>query len=95
METLLLAVLMMAMLGAVIGGLARLALPGPDPMGLGQTIAIGIVGSMLAGLVVGLLSGGRAEVGMVGSVLGATFLVWVARRMRQRRATVEDRGPGY
>jgi uncharacterized membrane protein YeaQ/YmgE (transglycosylase-associated protein family) len=34
----------------VIGALARLAVPGPDPMPLWFTIAIGAAGSILAGL---------------------------------------------
>ena len=37
--------------GAIVGALARLALPGPDPMGIGETIAIGIGGSIVAGIV--------------------------------------------
>ena len=37
--------------GLVVGALARLALPGKDPMTLGQTMLIGIAGSLVAGLI--------------------------------------------
>ena len=74
-----------AVFGAVIGGLARLALPGPDPMSISQTILVGIGGSFAAGVVVRLLSGGRADAGMVASVLGATGIVYLVRRSRARR----------
>jgi uncharacterized membrane protein YeaQ/YmgE (transglycosylase-associated protein family) len=78
-------VLITALFGAVVGGLARLALPGPDPMTLSQTILVGIGGSFAAGMVVRLLSGGRAEAGMIASVLGATGIVYLVRRSRERR----------
>jgi len=37
--------------GLIIGALARLLVPGPNPMGLGLTILIGIVGSILGGAI--------------------------------------------
>lgn len=37
-------------IGLFVGALARLLLPGPDPMGLGTTALIGIAGSLLAGI---------------------------------------------
>ena len=37
--------------GLLIGALGRLALPGPDPMGIGTTILVGIGGSLIGGLV--------------------------------------------
>lgn len=43
--------------GLVVGGLARLAIPGPDPMPLWLTISIGLVGS-IAGAAVGHGAGG-------------------------------------
>lgn len=44
-------------IGLVVGGLARLAIPGPDPMPLWLTISIGLVGS-IAGAAVGRGAGG-------------------------------------
>ena len=42
----------------VVGGLARLAVPGPDPMPIWMTILIGFLGSIV-GVVVGQLLFGR------------------------------------
>ena len=78
-------ILVTAVFGAVVGALARLALPGPDPMSISQTILVGIGGSFAAGIVVRLLSGGRADAGMIASVLGATGIVYLVRRSRERR----------
>ena len=43
-------VILIALGGLVVGALARLALPGKDPMSLGQTMLVGIGGSLAAGL---------------------------------------------
>jgi uncharacterized membrane protein YeaQ/YmgE (transglycosylase-associated protein family) len=37
--------------GLIVGALGRLIHPGPDPMGLGMTILIGIAANLLVGLV--------------------------------------------
>jgi uncharacterized membrane protein YeaQ/YmgE (transglycosylase-associated protein family) len=37
--------------GLIVGGLARLLLPGEDPMSIWTTIAIGIAGSFIGGLI--------------------------------------------
>ena len=47
--------IVLAASGLVVGGLARLALPGPDPMTLFQTIALGLAGNFVAGIIVWLL----------------------------------------
>jgi uncharacterized membrane protein YeaQ/YmgE (transglycosylase-associated protein family) len=72
--------------GAIVGALARLALPGPDPMTMGQTILVGIGGSFIAGIVVGVLTGGEKGAGIVASVLGATLIVYLVRRSRRPAA---------
>lgn len=64
--------------GLVVGALARLALPGPDPMSIGQTILLGLAGSLIAGLVVGLIFSRGA--GIVLSVLVTTGILYVMRR---------------
>jgi len=42
--------IVLAVLGLVVGAVARLLLPGPDPMGAGMTILVGLLGSFSAGL---------------------------------------------
>jgi uncharacterized membrane protein YeaQ/YmgE (transglycosylase-associated protein family) len=68
--------------GLVMGALARLALPGRDPMTVGQTILVGIGGSLLAGLLVALVSGGKYGAGLFASFLGSVAIVYVIRRRR-------------
>ena len=43
--------ILLALVGLVVGGLARLAIPGPDPMSIWATIAVGLAGSFIAGLI--------------------------------------------
>src|ERR671938_326516 len=54
--------------GFIIGGLARLALPGPDPMPLWATIALGIVGAIV-GALGRLLHPGRDPMGWIVTIL--------------------------
>jgi uncharacterized membrane protein YeaQ/YmgE (transglycosylase-associated protein family) len=49
----------MAFSGLIIGALGRLLVPGPNPMGIGKTILIGIAGEFLGGLVGRLVFGWR------------------------------------
>jgi uncharacterized membrane protein YeaQ/YmgE (transglycosylase-associated protein family) len=73
-----------AVSGLVIGGLARLAVPGPDPMSIWRTIALGIVGSFVGGLLAGLL-GFEAGGGILFAVIGAVVLLILYRRVVQKR----------
>jgi uncharacterized membrane protein YeaQ/YmgE (transglycosylase-associated protein family) len=66
--------------GGIVGALARLALPGPDPMSMGETVLIGIGSSIVAGILFRLLFGTGG--GIVGSVLVATGAVYLVRRSR-------------
>jgi uncharacterized membrane protein YeaQ/YmgE (transglycosylase-associated protein family) len=71
----------LAFTGLFVGALARLALPGRDPMSIPQTILVGIAGSFAAGLVYAALfhrNGG----GILLSVLFSTAIVYVIRRSR-------------
>jgi uncharacterized membrane protein YeaQ/YmgE (transglycosylase-associated protein family) len=72
--------------GLIVGALARLALPGRDPMTIPQTALIGIAGSFIAGLIALAIFHGRSGGGIVLSVLCATFLVWLVRRARERNS---------
>lgn len=78
--TLLLTIIAIFASGVIVGALARLALPGPDPMSLGQTALLGIAGSLSAGLISLWLLGRGA--GILLSVLGATLILYFVRRSR-------------
>lgn len=68
--------------GLIIGALARLALPGRDPMTLVQTALVGIAGSWIAGGIVALATHGRYTAGLFASFLGAFAIVYLIRRRR-------------
>ena len=69
--------------GLIVGSLARLAVPGPDPMSVWLTVGIGIAGSFVGGLAA------RLFLGTVGGFLfalgGAVLLVILYRRFVQHR----------
>lgn len=76
-------ILSLILTGLVVGALGRLAIPGPNPMGLGLTILVGIGGSLLGGLVGSLLF--NRPGGILLAVLGAALIVWLIERGRIRR----------
>ncbi len=73
-------IIVLLFIGLVVGALARLALPGRDPMTIPQTIAVGIAGSFIAGLIGALLFGRGA--GWLLSIVCSTAIVYVIRRSR-------------
>ena len=86
-------IIVLCLIGLVVGGLARLALPGPDPMGIGTTIAIGIGGSLAAGLVARLLFNRNA--GFLLSFIFAVLIVYFVRRSRGGGLTDPGGPRGY
>lgn len=78
---LILYLILLAVLGLVTGAFARLALPGPDPMTIPQTIALGLAGSLIAGLVVWAIWG-RGVPGLVLSVACSSVILYAIRRSR-------------
>jgi uncharacterized membrane protein YeaQ/YmgE (transglycosylase-associated protein family) len=78
---LLLYLVFLAVFGLVVGAFGRLALPGPDPMSLGQTMAVGLAGSLIAGLISwGIF--GREEGGIALAILFSSGIVYMVRRAR-------------
>ena len=72
-------------IGLIAGAIARWIMPGPDPMGWLGTIILGIVGSLVGGTLLNLVTGGGLELsaaGILGSILGALIVLFVWRRMR-------------
>jgi uncharacterized membrane protein YeaQ/YmgE (transglycosylase-associated protein family) len=69
--------------GFIVGGLARLALPGPDPMPWYATIGLGLGGSLIGGIVARILLGTAG--GLIFAVLGAILLLYLYRRFVQHR----------
>ena len=72
--------------GLVVGALARLAIPGRDPMPIWTTILLGIAGSILGGLVAGLFLGQDDYAwAFVFAVGGASLLLGLHRTFVQHR----------
>ena len=86
-------IIIVAISGLIVGALARLALPGPDPMSIWMTMGIGILGSLIGGLIMAAITGGRNGGGIVVSVLVATGLVYLVRRRRGQTIWSTRRDP--
>lgn len=69
--------------GFILGGLARLAVPGPDPMPFWFTVAIGVGGAVIGGLIADIFFGRSGS--FLLAYLSAIALVIVYRRLVQRR----------
>jgi len=66
-------------IGLVVGGLARLLLPGPDPMSIWMTVLVGLCGTFSAGLFSWYVLH-RHGGGLVLSVIFSMLVVWIYRR---------------
>lgn len=84
-------ILYLIVIGIVAGYLARLLVPGRDPMSFVQTVALGIVGSFVGGFLGYLLfnedfdDGAFQPGGFIGSVIGAVIALLVYRAVTRRR----------
>jgi uncharacterized membrane protein YeaQ/YmgE (transglycosylase-associated protein family) len=73
-------------LGFITGGLARLAVPGPDPMPAWLTVAIGLAGSWGGGALAAAIWGWDATTGVsFFGFIAAILLVVAYRRFVQKR----------
>jgi len=77
--------------GLIVGALGRLLLPGRDPMTIFQTIMLGIVASLIAGLIAYYAFGKEEGPGFLFSVLCAVGLVYLVRKLRERSVAARSR----
>ena len=76
---------MIMLFGFITGSLARWAVPGPDPMPIWLTMAIGLVGSLAGGgLAIAIWGKGTQGIGIL-AFLGSVLLVVAYRRFVQKR----------
>jgi uncharacterized membrane protein YeaQ/YmgE (transglycosylase-associated protein family) len=88
-------ILYLLVIGVVAGYLARLLVPGRDPMSFWQTVALGVIGSFVGGLLGYVLfdhdldQGALQASGIIGSIVGAiiALLVWRAISGNRRTAS--------
>jgi uncharacterized membrane protein YeaQ/YmgE (transglycosylase-associated protein family) len=74
-------IIIWAIAGGIIGIIARALMPGPNPMGMGMTIVLGIAGSLLGGFIGRMLGLGGA--GWILAIIGAMLLLWLVPKMRR------------
>ena len=78
----------MAIVGFVVGLIARAILPGTQSLGLILTAVLGIAGSFIAGFVgqaLGWYSAGEGA-GFIGSIVGAIVLLFVWSKVQGSRS---------
>jgi uncharacterized membrane protein YeaQ/YmgE (transglycosylase-associated protein family) len=76
-------ILGLILMGLLVGALARLLIPGRDPMTIPETILVGIGGSLVAGLIAWFLFD-HSGAGFLLSLLCAMVLVYIVRKVRER-----------
>ena len=74
----------LAFTGLIVGALARLGLPGRDPMSIFQTMLVGVAGSLIAGLISYYAFDSERGAGILLSVLCALAIVFAVRKIRER-----------
>jgi uncharacterized membrane protein YeaQ/YmgE (transglycosylase-associated protein family) len=75
-------ILLYALIGLVVGILARFLVPGRDPMGFIGTLVIGVVGAVLGGWLAGAVFPETQGVDWLASILVAILLVLLVRSFR-------------
>lgn len=75
--------------GLIAGYLARALVPGDDSMSFVATLALGVVGSFVGGLIASLFESDRdildfTTTGLIGSVIGAIVVLLIYRQVRRR-----------
>ena len=78
-------ILFAALSGIVVGAIARLIIPGRDPMSILQTMLVGVAGSLIAALITYYLFDREAAPGLLLSVICAAVLVFAIRKYRERQ----------
>jgi uncharacterized membrane protein YeaQ/YmgE (transglycosylase-associated protein family) len=91
-------IISLIIIGLIAGALARLLVPGRDPIGIGGTILLGIVGSFIGGFLGYVLfhhdksQGALQPAGIIGSIIGAVIALLIYRHVgsggRNRRVHI-------
>jgi uncharacterized membrane protein YeaQ/YmgE (transglycosylase-associated protein family) len=84
-------IITMIIIGIVAGYLARLLVPGRDPMSFLQTVVLGVVGSFIGGFLGYVLfdkdinEGALQPSGVIGSIIGAVIALLIYNAASRRR----------
>ena len=88
-------IIVLLIVGLIAGAIARLLVPGRDPIGILGTIVLGVVGSFVGGFLQNLIEYHTLSIhqfhatGIIGSVIGAVILLLILR------LTGHERGRGH
>ena len=83
-------IISLIIIGAIAGFIARALVPGKDPMGIGATILLSIVGSFIGGFLGWALfgkdmnEGALQPSGIIGSIIGAIIALLIYRAATRR-----------
>ena len=78
-------IIVLLIVGLIVGAIARLLMPGRDPLRILGTIALGVAGSFVGGFLLNLVQyhslsvHGFHTVGLIGSIIGAWLLLLLLR----------------
>ena len=85
-------IIYLLVIGIVAGFLARLLVPGRDPMGFWATVLLGIIGSFVGGFPGYAIfdkdvnDGALQTSGIIGSIIGAIIVLLIYRAITRRHA---------
>ena len=88
-------IIVLLIVGLICGAIARLLMPGRDPIGVVGTIVLGIVGSLVGGFLQNLIFFHSLSLfrlhptGLIGSIIGSIIVLLISRifgKGRTRRA---------
>lgn len=82
------AIISWAFFGLVVGAIARLLVPGRQPIGLLMTMFLGVIGSLTGGMISWVFRGGEPNAyepsGWIMSIIGAVIVVVLFIRFGRR-----------
>ncbi len=80
------AILVWTLFGLVCGAVARLLVPGRQPMGIVTTTLLGVIGSFLGGFISWMFTGGEPlqASGWIMSIIGAVVVLAIYVSMQRR-----------
>jgi uncharacterized membrane protein YeaQ/YmgE (transglycosylase-associated protein family) len=78
------------LVGIVVGVLARLLVPGRDPMGWVGTIVLGILGAVIGGWAAGAIFEDTSGVDWIASIVAAILLVLLWRAVAGNRTVIRS-----
>jgi uncharacterized membrane protein YeaQ/YmgE (transglycosylase-associated protein family) len=84
-------IIILLIVGLIAGAIARLVVPGRDPMGVLGTLALGVVGSFVGGFLENVVFFHNLSIfafhpsGLLGSIVGAIIVLLISRIFGGRR----------